>query len=129
RPSDPKSIRARRARAPPPVAATRAHRPLPRGRRDEVRAQPHPASYPRYADPRSWHQPLDASDEDALCADLLQLCDDAVDVARIDDGVGRDVVAAIQDVDDRGAVQAGEDALHLIERGARHVRHEVAFAL
>jgi hypothetical protein len=40
--------------------------------------------------------------------------------------VNGDVRAAVQNVDDRRSVEAGDDLLHLVERRARHVRHQVA---
>src|SRR5438477_11552802 len=77
---------------------------------------------------RSWHESLDASEQNAFGAECLEGRDRAIDRFRWHYRVNRDVNSTVENVHDSGAVETGEYLFHFRERRARNVCHEVSLA-
>src|SRR6185312_13177050 len=102
------------------IARTSADRPMHRGR-ECARG----SGAPELAW-RSWHEPLDAGDENSFGIERLELGNGTIDLRGRHYCVNGDMLAAVHDVDHRWAVESRQHALHRRQAGTRHVGHEVA---
>src|SRR5688572_12156138 len=93
-----------------------------------LRRRGSPASHETGFAGRSWHEPLDTSDENAGAAERLEVSDSPVHRRGRYDGMHRDVLPTIQDVDDRRSIQPGKYFSYTVESYSGNIGHDVALA-
>jgi hypothetical protein len=74
----------------------------------------------------SWHQPFDARHENPFSIECLELGDGAIHRGGGHDGVNRNVLSIVHEVDHGWSADAREYGADLRQAVAWHIRHEVA---